>query len=125
MRKTGLIHLGLTSAMALTLSCSSHRKEAQRCIDGSNVVVEDRYCDAPIGSHGGYYPYRWYYGGSGFYTGQTVTGGSYAATPGMGTFRSSSDSSGTGSTSSSGTTRGGFGSTGSSGGHGSSGGGGE
>jgi hypothetical protein len=67
---------------------------ARRCVDGKVAVVDDRYCDdqdrrGPV-STGGYYPYRWYYGGSGGYVpvGQQVSGGSFDRPAGVSTFSS-------------------------------------
>jgi hypothetical protein len=57
--------------------------EARRCVDDNNVVVEDRLCDDQArrtGAPGGYY--RHYYGGRGYYPGDTAYGGGIDPRPG-------------------------------------------
>ena len=76
--------------------------EAKRCVNNSNVVVEDSWCEEPgrgAGRTGGGY-HSYYYGGRGYYPGDVVTGGSHAPQGGV-NYRSASQ-----------IPRGGFGSTG-------------
>lgn len=100
MKKSSHIQLGLLAALALSLT-SCQRREMQRCVDETQIVVDDHYCEAND-AH-----YHWYYGGGGSYArGSSASGGSFFPHAGV-----------TGVTSSS-VSRGGFGS---SGGHGSGG----
>jgi len=100
LKKSSHIQLGLLATFVLSLT-SCQRKEMQRCVDESQIVVDDHYCEIND-AH-----YRWYYGGGGNYgAGSAASGGSFSPHSGM-----------TGVTSSS-VSRGGFGS---SGGHGSGG----
>jgi hypothetical protein len=88
MKKSKLVSLGLTSAMALILVGCDDRREAQRCVDQNGLVVDDEYCQqqsAPPGGGG----YHWYYGGSGYYPGETASGGSYTPTAGYSAMRPS------------------------------------
>jgi hypothetical protein len=106
MKKTSMVKLGLTSAVAAALA-GCGRSEASRCVDYTDRVVDERYCkdmeqNRSRGFSTGYYPYRWYYGGLGYALGSRAAGGGYAP-----------------SSTGSGTVRGGFGSTA----HGGSGGG--
>src|SRR5512138_2664720 len=94
MRRTRDLQLGLlTSAAAAVLGLSgcSSGSVPRRCVDGGGLVVADRYCDeedrgGPVA--GGYYPYRWYYGGPSGYvpTGSHVSGGSYTRPSGVASF---------------------------------------
>lgn len=64
-------------------------------MDSLGRVVEDRYCEQPgtatsAPGSGPYYPYRWYYGGSGYFRGMTASGGSTEPTPGATAVRTSS-----------------------------------
>ena len=77
-RKTGMIRLGLTSAMALALT-SCGQREARRCVDGKDVIVDDQYCQGPNP-----YPYRWYYGGNGFGSSAEALGSSGSGGEGAG-----------------------------------------
>ena len=76
--------------------------EAKRCVNNSNVVVEDSWCEDPARSSGrtgaGYHSY--YYGGRGYYPGDVVSGGGHVAQSGV-NYRSASQ-----------VPRGGFGATG-------------
>ena len=84
-------------------------RQAQRCVDDFGRVVEDRYCDqSPVTAP---HPYHWYYGGSGYFPGQTASGGSTQPAPGAAAVRTSSPGFDAGSVS-----RGGFGATGGEGG---------
>src|SRR5689334_9162415 len=88
----------------------------QRCVDGSDVVVDDRYCrDVPgtgyrSGATGALGYYHWYYGGRSGHVpiGTRMSGGSYIAPSGGRTVSSSASS----SSSSSSTSRGVVGSSG-------------
>ena len=90
MKRSAMVRLGLTSAMAAALTGCGGRKEISRCVDENNRVVEDRLCgDAGqserTGGHGFgpvFLPYRWYYGGAGYALGSMVGGGGYSARPG-------------------------------------------
>ena len=104
-KKSGLVKLGLTTAMALTLRCGGPRREAQRCVDEYWRVVEDRYCEQSPGAAP--HPYHWYYGGSGYYPGQAASGGSERPSAGAEAVRTSSPGFSPSSVS-----RGGFGGTG-------------
>lgn len=96
MKKSGFIKLGLTTAVALSLRCGGGpRQEAQRCVDSLGRVVVDRYCEQPgapssAPGSGPFYPYHWYYGGSGYFPGMTASGGRAAPTPGATPVRTSS-----------------------------------
>lgn len=89
MKKSRVIELGLLLAMAGALTgCRREPSVAQRCVDANGVVVDDKCCatqDQQRGSPGfvggGYYPYRWYYGGYGTGLGSRVGNGSYDAPP--------------------------------------------
>jgi hypothetical protein len=90
LKKSAFVKLGLTTAVALSLRCGGGpRQEAQRCVDGTGRVVEDRYCEHP-GAPAVYYPYHWYYGGSGYFPGMTASGGRTDLTPGRTAVRTSS-----------------------------------
>ena len=54
--------------------------EAKRCVDGNNVVVEDRLCDGD-GPNRHYYSH--YYGGHGYYRGDRAYGGGRVAQSGV------------------------------------------
>ena len=101
MKKSRLVSLGLTPAMALILVSCERRREAQRCVDqnqgsvrvgnlwlANGLVVDDKYCQQQPAPHGGG-GYHWYYGGSGYYPGETASGGSYTPTPGYSAMRPS------------------------------------
>ena len=101
----------LASAALAVLTTGCHQHEPQRCVDENNRVVDPSFCanaPKPGGTNNnygnpGFWPYHFYYGGSGgFAPGTIVSGGSL--TPLAGHSYST-------------TTRGGFGS--SFGGHGS------
>lgn len=91
MKKSSLVSLGLTSAMAIALmGCDDDRREAQRCVDQNGLVVDDKYCQQqPVTPGGGDYVDHWYYGGRGYYPGETAAGGSYTPTPGYSAMRPS------------------------------------
>src|SRR5512140_996748 len=92
MKRTRLIQLGLLLGMAGALTgCRREPRVDQRCVDANGVVVDDKYCasqDQQRGTPGylggGYYPYRWYYGGYGGGLGSRVGNGSFDA-PARGT----------------------------------------
>jgi len=116
-KKSAFIRLGLTTAMALTLRCGGPHRVAQRCVDGSGRVMEDRYCDQSPAT--GPRLYHWYYGGSGYFPGQTASGGSDRPASGASAVRTSSPGfSPSAVESGSGAVRGGFGATGEGGGGG-------
>lgn len=95
--------LAATALALLTTGC--RQPQPKRCVDDKNQVVDPSFCAAQNPNqpqnngvyHPGYWPYHYYYGGSGGYApGTIVTGGSTAPRPGV---------------SYSTTTRGGFGSS--------------
>ena len=112
----------LASAALALLTTGCRRPEPQRCVDEQNRVVDASFCkglpqnmNSTSTPHAGYYPYHFYYGGSGgFAPGSIVSGGS--ATPLSGHSYSTSSRGGFGSS---------FGGGDSGGAHGGSGGGGE
>ena len=106
MKRSLQVTAPLLTTAALSLLTACRKPEMQRCVDEQNRVVDDSLCKSipnqqnlGSGYHGGgYFPYRYYYGGTGGYgLGSIVSGGSLA--PVAGHSYSSS------------TTRGGFGST--------------
>jgi hypothetical protein len=121
MKRSAMVKLGLTSAMAASLAgCAGSRQEAQRCVDQNGRVVEEKLCDngdRERRSGGGmlFMPYRWYYGGTGYALGALAAGGHDRPAPGTTPVRTSSPD-----FSSGGVTHGGFGAT--AGGEGSGGG---
>ena len=91
MKKSSIVQLGLTSAMAAAL-LGCHRREVARCVDESDHVVDDKYCaEIERGRIPGVYPvlvpYRWYYGGVGLMPGMRASGGSYTPASGATTVR--------------------------------------
>ena len=107
MKRTAMVKLGLTSAIAAALTACA-KQQAARCVDYTDRVVDEKYCGEMERNRGsgfstGYYPYRWYYGGAGYALGARALGGSYV--------RPSGNGSSGGSSSAGGTSRGGFGST--------------
>jgi hypothetical protein len=107
----------LTAAAAALLANGCRETQPKRCVDDQNHVVDPSFCQVQGQNtnnvyHPAYWPYHYYYGGSGgFAPGTIVSGGSTVPSPGV---------------SYSTTTRGGFGSSfgggGDGGGHGGSGG---
>ena len=68
------ITLGLLLFVAGTCFACDPTDE-KRCVDKSDVVVEEEKCDnLPAGGFYGSHPYHWYYGGGGLY-GQKASGG--------------------------------------------------
>jgi hypothetical protein len=107
MKKSRLVSLGLTPAMAIALIGCEDRREVQRCVDQNGLVVDDKYCQQqPVAPGGGGDVYRWYYGGTGYYPGETAADGYYIPTPGYSAMRPSEPGFGDA------VARGGFGSTG-------------
>ena len=110
-KRSAVVRLGLTTAVAFTLRCGGPTRVAQRCVDDTGRVVDDRYCEqnhaaAPL-------PYHWYYGGAGFYPGQYASGGANQPIPDAEAVRTSSPGfSPSAVSTSSGVVRGGFGATG-------------
>jgi len=111
MKRSTQVAAPLLASAALALLAACRKPEMQRCVDEHNVVVADSLCGNQPGQQnnnsyhpgGGYFPYRWYYGGFGGYgLGSVVGGGGYAPLGGH-SYSSS-------------TTRGGFGSSHASGG---------
>ena len=102
MKKSRGITLTILASVAMT-ACKP--KEAQRCVDQSNIVVEDRRCEDDEEQRRGnpaYVPsYHWYYGGRGFNIGSPATDGSLNPHSGASTVRPNIS-----------TSRGGLGSTG-------------
>jgi|SRR5215470_2149022 len=80
MKKSARVTLTfLSSFAALAIQACENDSdwvEARRCVDNNYVVVEDRLCDENAGGH-----YHHYYGGHGYYPGQTVYGGSSRPNP--------------------------------------------
>lgn len=98
----------LASAALSLMAVGCRQREAQRCVDETNRVVDQKLCQAggaqPVrNASGGFYmPYRYYYGGMGGYAlGSVLSGGS--TTPLAGHSYSTSSPRGT--------SRGGFGSS--------------
>jgi hypothetical protein len=114
-RKSSQITLGLVASLAMAFTSGCRRTQVQNCVGADNRIIGDQYCDEADkqrrNSPGGYYPYRWLFGGSsGGHIGDSVLGGSTSAWPGATTVRGSGAGSG-------GVSFGGFGSSmGSSGG---------
>ena len=108
-KRSAFVKLGLTAAMALCVRCGGPGRQAQRCVDDYGRVVEDRYCDQSPATVP--HPYHWYYGESGFFPGQTATGGSAKPAAGATSVRTSSPGFSADSVA-----RGGFGGTGEGGG---------
>ena len=82
MKRTSIVKLGLTSAVAAALG-GCGQNHAGRCVDYTDRIVEERYCkdmeqSRSRGFSTGYYPYRWYYGGLGYGIGSRAVGGGYA-----------------------------------------------
>ena len=126
-RRTEKIVLGVAMSALIVSGCSDESVQERRCVDRTGQVTQSYNCDDDetrryYGSSGGGV-YSWYFGGSGYSVGETVSGGSrtpprgYSAPVRMG--KSGSSLSGAHYASASGTSRGGFGSSAAS--HGSSG----
>ena len=101
MKRSAMVKLGLTSAMAAALTGCAGRKEVSRCVDEHDRVVEDRLCGEPehaqrSGIGPMFVPYHWYYGGTGFALGALAGGGRYTSTPGGTVVRSGFGSTGAG-----------------------------
>ena len=95
MRRTKDLRIGLlASVAAATLAMTGCQSESvpRRCVDADSKVVADDLCQSQTGpvGYGGYYPYRWYYGGGSapFSPGSRVTGGSYTPPAGASSFSS-------------------------------------
>lgn len=91
---TKKISLSLLTIAAMLSTACQHKPKGQvaRCVDPTDQVVGDDKCDnqpAP-GGFGPYPYYRWYYGGTGFYSGQYVGGGSFSPAPDLPSYRVSS-----------------------------------
>ena len=111
MKRSINVSAPLLAAAALSL-LTGCRENMKRCVDEQGHVVADNLCQNQPNNgvvHGAYsptyYPYRYYYGGSGSYgIGSSVTGGSFTPSPGTsyststtrGGFGGSADSSGGG-----------------------------
>jgi hypothetical protein len=110
MRRSLQVTAPILASTALTLLAGCRSPQMQRCVDESNHVVDDSFCQTGNNPPNPNLPhFRYYYGGyGGYYPGSIASGGGYAPI------------SGTSYSTTSGTSRGGFGST-----HGGSGGGGE
>ena len=102
MKRSIQVTAPLLASVALALvTTGCHQTEPKRCVDDQNHVVDPSFCEAQNqnnnGYHPGYWPYHFYYGGSGgFAPGSIVSGGSNVPRAGV---------------SYSTTTRGGFGSS--------------
>jgi hypothetical protein len=108
----GFVSFVAAAALAGCDAQQAYHRDWQQCVNQTNVVVEDRYCD-----NNQSYPrpyYHWLYSPRPYYYGDTVMGGYAAPRPSMGVARSSGALAGT-------IAGGGFGSSA----HGSGGGGGE
>lgn len=93
MKRSAMVKLGLTSAMAAALTGCAGKKEVSRCVDQNDKVVEDRLCGEPepvrsSGMSPVFVPHHWYYGGAGFALGALASGGRYTPTPGRTAVRS-------------------------------------
>jgi hypothetical protein len=84
MKKSKKVSAGLTLLVGTSLlvgGCTHKNTMYQQCTDAKGRVVEDRYCMNTTHTAGavgaGYFAYRWYYSGSRYGVGSTVTGGSY------------------------------------------------
>lgn len=108
-RRSARVAVPLLAAAAVALLTGCRQPQPKRCIDEKNQVVDPSFCEAQGQGQGqgqsqnnnlyhpGFWPYRYYYGGSGgFAPGSIVSGGSIVPTNGV---------------SYSTTTRGGFGSS--------------
>lgn len=86
MKKSAKVRLAFLSSFAAAVMNGCDSKdggdwvEAKRCVDNSNVVVEDRLCDSD-GPNRHYYSH--YYGGRGYYVGERASGGGRFAQPGV------------------------------------------
>ena len=101
MKRSAMVKLGLTSAMAAALTGCAGKKEVSRCVDQNDKVVEDRLCGEPervrsSGMSPVFVPYHWYYGGAGFALGALARGGGYTPTPGRTAVRGGFGSTGAG-----------------------------
>ena len=86
MRRTRDLNIGLLASIAaatLAVSGCGPAASPRRCVDDKSAVVADEYCEdkdrrGPVAT-GGYYPFRWYYGGGSSYMppGTVVSGGSF------------------------------------------------
>jgi hypothetical protein len=83
MRKSRAIPLTLLSAAALLSLSGCKSKQVARCIDSqTNQVVPDNRCDHTQVVYGPPYAfYRWYYGGFGFFPGDSASQGSFDPAP--------------------------------------------
>jgi hypothetical protein len=109
----GFVSFVAAAALAGCNSGQAYHRDWQQCVDRSNIVVEDRFCDSYQPSYPGGY-YHWLYSSRPYYRGDTVIAGYLAPRPSMEVARASSAPAGT-------ISRGGFGSSA----HGSGSGGGE
>jgi hypothetical protein len=94
MRKSRSITLTLLAAAAMFSVACDEKKDAQiqRCVDANGRVVGDNNCQAngAYVPHGAYPYYLWYYGGRGYYPGETAQEGSFVPAADMETVRASS-----------------------------------
>jgi len=92
MKRTRQVKLTLLASLAAFLTgCGPDPRSIRRCVDTSNHVVDDWYCtDDYQRQHSTPGVYRFYYGGPSAYVpvGSVVSGGSYAAPPGVTSFTS-------------------------------------
>ena len=86
MKRSTHVAAPLLASAALTLLTACRDQEMKRCVNATNTVVDDSFCNVQqqqqqrpySGGGSGYYPYRWYYGGGGGYgVGGTASGGSF------------------------------------------------
>jgi hypothetical protein len=95
MRQTRDLNIGLLASIAaatLAMTGCGPKTVARRCVDTRSAVVSDDWCEdesrrGPVAA-GGFYPYRWYYGGSRAYAppGTVMSGGSYNRPAGVSSF---------------------------------------
>jgi hypothetical protein len=84
-KKSSSVAAPLLASAALAFLAGCRNQEMKRCVDEHNVVVDDSLCNAQQqpNPNGSYYPFRWYYGGSGGYgPGSTAGGGGYVPVAG-------------------------------------------
>ena len=80
-RRSTSITLTLVSSVAAGVLTACRGETSRHCVDPNDRVVPDSMCSAThtrVVAGGGWYPYRYYYGGRGFAgIGSVLRGGSY------------------------------------------------
>lgn len=83
-RKTEGIVLGVAMSALILTACGEDSAHKRRCVDPkTGQVIESYKCEDDetsrrYGGYSGFTHYSWYYGGSGYYSGERVSGGSSA-----------------------------------------------